>query len=526
MESIRELGQFIVENRLQLGRLTVEHLWLTGVSMLLAMLIGVPLGILISRREAMSRWVLGFTSVLQTIPSLALLGFMIPLLGIGAQPAIFALFLYALLPIVRNTFVGIKEVDPAVREAGTGMGMTPRQLLSRVELPLAMPTLFAGIRTAAVINVGVATLCALIAAGGLGEYIFTGISLNNPTMILAGAIPAALLAILIDALLGLLQPYAQRLFKPALILIGLAVSAYLVRWVWQQMEAGANTELVVGLEPEIMEREDGWRGLKEAYELDLEPVQMNNALMYDALVNERVDIISGFSTDGRIKAYGLTVLEDDKNYFPPYYAAPLVRRATLEQHPGLDSVLNLLAGRLPDTTMQRLNYEVDALKDSPKTVAARFLQQRGFKTDTERETADPDLVIGAKIFTEQYILGEIFALLIENHLPLDVELKQGLGGTQIVYNALLAGEVDLYPEYTGTGLLILLKPSEDEVDAIIRNPDKVYDFVKRRSLQDFDAVWLEPLGFNNTYALMMRGEQAEKLKLKSISDLASLLKNP
>ncbi len=524
-DTIIDLWDFILANRVQLGRLALEHLWLTGVSLFLAILIGVPTGILISKREKLSKWVLGFTSILQTIPSLALLGFMIPIFGIGAQPAVFALFLYALLPIVRNTFVGIQEVNPAVREAGIGMGMTPLQLLTRVELPLAMPTLFAGIRTAAVINVGVATLCALIAAGGLGEYIFTGISLNNSTMILAGAIPAALLAILIDGLLGRIQPYAQRLLGPILILIALAMLGSIARQIWRISQSDAVETLIVGLEPEIMEREDGWKGLKVEYGIDLEPRQMNNALLYDALVNESVDIISGNSTDGRIKAYNLKVLQDDKNYFPPYFAAPLVRAATLETHPELDSILNLLAYSIPDSTMQRLNYEVDGLKGSPREVALRFLSQRGFPTAIERKTAQPDIVIGAKIFTEQYILGELYAGLIENLTPLDVELKLGLGGTQIVFNALLAGEIDLYPEYTGTGLQVLIKPTEEVLDSLYHNPELIYPYVKEKSLEKYGGVWFDPLGFNNTYAFMMRANQADQLGIQSISDLAEYLNN-
>ena len=154
---------------------------------------------------------------MQTIPSVALLGFLLPLLGIGVVPAIVALFLYALLPIVRNTSTGIEEVDEFVREAARGMGMSDIQILTKVELPLAVPVIFAGIRTATVINVGVATLCALIASGGLGEFIFRGIALNNVNMILAGAIPAAMLAMFFDFVLGILQKFIRQLIKPVLI---------------------------------------------------------------------------------------------------------------------------------------------------------------------------------------------------------------------------------------------------------------------------------------------------------------------
>src|SRR6185312_14669111 len=148
---------------------------------------------------------LGAAGVLQTIPSLALLGFMIPLLGIGPIPAITALFLYALLPVIRNTYAGINGVDPGVKEAALAMGMTATQRLFKVDLVLAFPVIMAGIRTATVINVGVATLAAYIAAGGLGEFIFGGIALNNTDMILAGAIPAALLAIILDFILSKVQ---------------------------------------------------------------------------------------------------------------------------------------------------------------------------------------------------------------------------------------------------------------------------------------------------------------------------------
>lgn len=205
MEQQQNLWQFMVEQSAKLVDQTITHIGITSVSLLIAVVIGMPLGILIARKRKLSGTVLGFAGVLQTIPSIALLGFMIPLLGIGTLPAIAALFLYALLPIVRNTYTGIKEVDASVVDAAKGMGMSINQILIKVQLPLALPVILAGIRTATVINVGVATLAAYIAAGGLGEFIFGGIALNNTNMILAGAIPAALLAIIFDFLLSLLQ---------------------------------------------------------------------------------------------------------------------------------------------------------------------------------------------------------------------------------------------------------------------------------------------------------------------------------
>ena len=194
---------FIQDNGLP--RLTVEHLYLAGIAMGFAVLVGVSLGILLTRFRWLAMPILGTANIIQTIPSLAILGFMIPLLGIGARPAIAALFLYALLPIIRNTYTSVIGIDPALIESATGMGMTRRQVLVSVRLPLALPIIMAGIRTSTVICVGIATLCAFIGAGGLGTPILRGISMVNNKMILAGAIPAALLALALDFLLGRLE---------------------------------------------------------------------------------------------------------------------------------------------------------------------------------------------------------------------------------------------------------------------------------------------------------------------------------
>ena len=182
-----------------------QHIGLVAISTAIAALIGLPLGVLVARRAAWRRPVLGLANVFQTIPSLALFGLLIPVFGIGAWTAITALVVYALLPIVRNTYVGITGVDPAVREAGRGMGMTDGELLRLVELPLAAGVILAGVRIATVVSVGIATIAAAIGAGGLGVYIFRGVATVDDTLILAGAIPAALLALLADALLGLAE---------------------------------------------------------------------------------------------------------------------------------------------------------------------------------------------------------------------------------------------------------------------------------------------------------------------------------
>lgn len=199
---------FMVAHRAEVTTLLLEHVWLVGVSIVLAVFIGVPLGVLITRKPRLSNPILGITNVIQTIPSLALFGFLLPVPWLGQRAdhiAITALTLYALLPIVRNTVVGINGVDPAVREAAEGMGLTDRQVLVQVELPLAASVILAGIRTATVISVGIATIAAAIGAGGLGEFIFRGLAMVNDSVILAGAIPAACLALLADLSLGIAE---------------------------------------------------------------------------------------------------------------------------------------------------------------------------------------------------------------------------------------------------------------------------------------------------------------------------------
>jgi len=200
--------QFMLQNRAEVIELTLEHVWLVGISTLLAALVGIPLGILITRRPSLNKPILGSANVIQTIPSLALFGFLLPAPWIGARAdrlAILALTLYALLPLIRNTYAGIKGVDPAVVEAGRGMGLTDRQLLFQVELPLALGVIIAGIRVATVLLIGLTTIAAAIGAGGLGEYIFRGLAMVNNAVILAGAIPAAALALLADAGFGWLE---------------------------------------------------------------------------------------------------------------------------------------------------------------------------------------------------------------------------------------------------------------------------------------------------------------------------------
>lgn len=515
----QSLWQFVIEQHEKLLTQVVQHLGLTFLSLLLAIIVGLPLGILIARKRKLSSPVLGFAGILQTIPSIALLGFMIPAFGIGATPAIVALLIYALLPIIRNTFTGITGVNPTVIEAAKAMGMNRKQLLSKVELPLAMPVIIAGIRTAAVINVGVATLASFVAAGGLGEFIFGGISLNNTNMILAGAIPAALLAILLDQIIAVLQKSGYQFLKKLKYIIPAILVVFGIVYL---MTSVSDNKLKAGFTPEFMGRQDGDLGLRSVYRLNVNPKVVNDAVMYKAAFEDELDLISGYSTDGRIKAFDLYVLEDDKKIFPPYFAVPIIKTKTLEKFPALEETLNLIAGKFNDSIMTDLNYRSDYLNQTPEKIAKDFL----IKTQlyqVPRIGNGATVRIGSKIFGEQYILTEIYKMLIEGYTNYKVETKTGLGGTKICFDALMNDAIDFYPEYTGTGLLVLLKPSEKNIQTVSQSADKTYQFVDSEFRKQYGIQWLKPLGFNNSYALMMRKKQANELKIKSISDLKKYL---
>lgn len=375
------LLEFFAHNGRELGELVLEHLYLVALATGIAVLIGVPLGVLLTRKPALSKPVLGFANIMQTVPSLALFGFLIPVNlilfdvkivgGIGARTAIAALALYSLLPIIRNTFTGINNVDPAIREAGRGMGMTDWQLLVQVELPLALGVILAGVRVATVICVGTATIAAAIDAGGLGRYIFRGLRANDNLLILAGAVPAALIALGADLFLG----YVER----AIQLSG--------------------------------------------------PIKVN-----------------------------------------------------------LRSLLS--AGAAAALVLVGLAY---------------FLVSQ----------TSPRIAVGSKDFTEQLVLGEILAQAIEAKIGAQVARRFDLGGN-LAHDALLAGEIDVYVEYTGTGLLAILK------DNPIADPLEVYRRVKAGYARRFKLEWTEPLGFENTFAILVRREDARKLKLKTVSDAARL----
>ena len=500
MTGLNSLWLFLLERRAELGRLVVEHLAMSALATLVAAGIGLPLGILLTRRPRLAGPVLAFASVVQTIPSLALFGLLIPLPfigGIGPKPAIVALIVYAILPILRNTYDGLRGVDPGLREAAEALGLTPLERLRLVELPLAAPVILGGVRLAAVLSVGTATIAAAVGAGGLGTYVLRGIATVDTRLVLAGAIPAALLAVLVDTSLGRLASTAKpRRAAGVLAIIAALLGVTLVEWrpagsriavgsknftesvllgeivagtleakgfavdrrfnlggawlchralisgdldiyveytgtalmdifkqpkttdrdavlatVRSQYQASGLTGLSplgyennfafvvragdasrhglarisdlarvqdrfrLGMFGEFLERADGFPGLARAYELKFAktPVEMDLGLLYQALESERIDLAVGSTTDGLIAAKGFVVLDDDRHYFPPYDAIPVVRDAAFALHPGLREAIESLAGRIDAATMRRMNFEVDGSKRNPRDIAGAFI---------------------------------------------------------------------------------------------------------------------------------------------------------
>lgn len=305
-----------------------------------------------------------------------------------------------------------------------------------------------------------------------------------------------------------------------IIVLAVVVVIGLLLFVLRMGETGEG--MLAGFDEEFMVREDGYPGLIEHYDFEFSraPRQMDPALMYRAAADGAVDVICAFATDGRIPAYDLAVLEDDLQFFPPYYAAPLIRRDTLEEHPELEDILNMLSGTLDDEKMQELNYRADEEKVAAAEVAMEFLRETGIigPDDEPGDGSAGRIAIGSKHFTEQEILGEMLAALIEHKSDIQVRRRLNLGGTMVCFQALTAGDLDLYAEYTGTGLVNIL-----DMD-VIEDPDEAFNVVKEEFADQYDLVWLEPFGFNNTYTLTMRRDHAEELGISTISDLAEYVR--
>ncbi|MGC4082896.1 MAG: ABC transporter permease/substrate-binding protein [Vicinamibacterales bacterium] len=506
------------EHAAELAALLRQHVVLVAVSTLAAILIGVPAGVIAARRPRLGRVMLLTANALQTVPSLALLGFLLPLPfvgGLGPRTAMVTLSIYALLPVLRTTVTGLRGVDPVVVEAGVAVGMTPWQLLRLIQLPLALPSIVSGIRIATVIGVGTATIAAAIGAGGLGEYIFRGLSMVDTTTILAGAIPAAALALAADGGLALVEQRVRRAppsaatavrvagaavavtvllvaslaggaasnavvigsknFTEQVILgelvaqaieaegvpvvrklnlggtfvadrgvrsgdldvyveyTGTAVTAVLhapvpsgsaqtlafarERYAAQGLTIGAplgfnNTFAMLvrgddartlglrtiddlarvaprwtaGFGYEFLQRDDGYGGLTKRYGLEFKtpPRGMDLSLIYRALADKQVDVIAGDATSALIDAFGLVALEDNRGYFPPYDAVPVVRTPTLLRYPEVGRALARLAGRVTDARMRAMNAAVDVRHENVADVARQFLARLGESGESGR----------------------------------------------------------------------------------------------------------------------------------------------
>ena len=513
---MNDLIAFITSHRAEMATRLGEHVVLVAASTAIAAAIGIPLGIVAARRPLLARPIVGLANLAQTIPSLALFGFLIPLPfigGIGTRTALVALTVYAVLPILRATITGLQGVPPAVVECAVAMGLTPRQVLRQVEWPLALPAIVSGLRVAVVIGVGTATIASAIGAGGLGDYIFRGLAMVDATVILAGALPAALLALAADAALaaaGQLADPRRRSGRHAVILAtvvmlgvmtavsgrasagradlvvgsknfteqvvlgellaqaierhtGLTVErrlnlggtaiaheallsggidvyaeytgtsltaifnqppsadseqvfatvrdryaalgltllprlgfnntfAMLVRGddarrlglktasdLAQSVRLKADAAWRAGFGYEFLERPDGFKGLSAAYGLTFgdPPRVMDLNLIYRALAAGEIDVTAGDATSGLIGALGLTVLEDDRHYFPVYDAAPVARAAVMLQYPAAAEAVRRLAGRVSAAEMRQMNFAVDGGQQDPVVVVRAFLDRIG-----------------------------------------------------------------------------------------------------------------------------------------------------
>jgi osmoprotectant transport system permease protein len=491
----------------ELAALLGQHVALVVISTAAAVAAGVPIGVIAARRPRVGAPIAAVASVVQTVPSLALFGFLLPLPlvgGVGARTALVALILYALLPVIRTTAAGLRSIDRAILEAADAMGMTSGQRLAQVELPLALPAIIAGVRVSAVVGVGTVTIAAAIGAGGLGEYIYRGLSMVDATVIMAGAVPVAALAMLVDGGLLLVEralsarrraprvrqaavaaaamigaaaallaaaPRTERIvvgsknFTEQVILgelmaqaieryaglpvdrrlnlggtficdraiqtgdidlyveySGTALTAVFKRSIQRQPQAvldevrllyadsGRSMLAPLGFDNtfailvraadarargltrlsqlaqlapgwraafgyEFLERPDGFRGLADTYGLRFRepPRVMDLTLMYRALAEGQVDVVAGDATAGLIDALGLVMLEDDRQYFPPYDAIPVVHSATLLRHPEIGAAIGRISGRVTVDAMRRMNFAVDARRQDPAAVVSEFL---------------------------------------------------------------------------------------------------------------------------------------------------------
>ncbi len=295
-----------------------------------------------------------------------------------------------------------------------------------------------------------------------------------------------------------------------------------------KQKVGKN-DLIFAVGVEFFERPDGFKQLLEAY--DFQPdrgdiKKMSIGLTYKALRSEQVDVAMGFATDGRIDAFGFIALEDNKQFFPVYNPAPVIRQTVLSKHPDIRDALAPLTEKLTTETMRKLNKRVDVKHKDAKQVALNWLQQQELikkqrESEKEGDSAEkPTITVGGKNFTEQYILAQMAAALLEQ-AGYDVDLRTGVGSV-IARKSLINDQIDLYYEYTGTAYTVFHDQNDPE---IMRDPAKVYNWVKDKDKEE-GLIWLDRVDFNNTYTLLMRESHAKELGIKSISDLAGHVSNP
>ena len=464
---------FILLQKDKIIELLIQHMSLTVTSILIAIIVGVPLGIIISRISSLRKFVLGFVNLVQAVPSMALLGLLVPILGIGSKPAIFMVVVYSLLPIVKNTYIGITSIDPVVLESAKGIGLTRNQTLFKIQFPLALPIIAGAIPSCIIallvdylfskIEVAVTPkglnpkapkknyialkVISVVVVVSMLFVVFSSSFSSKKDTITIGSKDYTEQLILGNVYAELVEKNTNLKVKKNLNLGGSSVAfnaiksgeldmyvdytgtllvnvmkhapikdadeAYNV--VKDTMEKenqltlldplGFNNTYTLAMMPETAEkygintisdltkygkeftfsptlefenREDGLVGLSRDYGLKFKDVKaMNGSLRYTALDNNESQVIDAFLTDGLIKKFNLKILEDDKNFFVPYYAAPLVREDTLKKYPELEKVMNMLSGKINEETMRELNYQVDELGKSPEEVAHSFLVKEG-----------------------------------------------------------------------------------------------------------------------------------------------------
>ena len=491
--------QTLMERKYELLTSLGQHLQISLVALLITILIAVPVAILISNNKKVSEVSLQVAGIMQTIPSLALLGLFIPIFGIGTVPSVIVLIIYAIFPILQNTVTALNEIDPSLKEAATAFGMTKFEKLKKFELAVSMPVIISGIRASAVMIIGTATLAALIGAGGLGSFILLGIDRNNTSLILIGAISSALLAIIFSSVIKFLEKRSIKTIIISFLVVAILLTFSFLPFMKMQKKkvvvAGKlgteqeiiinmyklliedNSDIKVELKPgfgktsflfeglksknidiypeftgtilssllnkkvefendkdkayqvaekeiynqyklvllkpmdyqntyalalkndfakknklekisdlskvidsivagftlEFNDRKDGNIGIKDLYKIELNVKTLEPSLRYQAIESGDVNLIDGYSTDSEIKKYNLTVLKDDKNLFPPYQGAPLVREELLKKYPEIEGILNKLSGKITEKEMINMNYDVDVNEKMPSEVARQFL---------------------------------------------------------------------------------------------------------------------------------------------------------